>query len=106
MPQRLKIVLRDSADFNGIAWTACVNVPNKSSSSQQQVQVKVPLNQQSFFVPTIFASIVENAKDKGIDKSSITALQLVYSKFEFEGALNPQFQVGDFDLQLLQVKTY
>lgn len=104
MPRRLKVVLRDSSDFNGIAWTACVNVPG-GSNKPRQVKVKVPLNKQSF-VPTIFASIVENAKDKGIDKSSITALQLVYSKFEFEGALNPKFEAGDFDVQILEVKTY
>lgn len=101
MPRRLKVVLRDSTDFNGIAWTATVNVPNKP----KQVKVKTPLNKQSF-VPTMFARIVEDAKDKGIDKTSITGLQLVYSKFEFEGALNQEFQVGDFDLQLLEVKAY
>jgi Complex I intermediate-associated protein 30 (CIA30) len=104
MPQRLKVVLRDSSDFNGIAWTASVNVPT-SGNKPRPVKVKVPLNAESF-VPTIFAKIVETAKDKGIDKSSITALQLVYSKFEFEGALNPKFQVGDFDLQILEVKAY
>ena len=99
MPQRLKVVLRDSNDFNGIAWTACVNVP--SGKSPKQVTVKVPLKN---LVPSIFAKIVPDAKE--FDKSNVTALQLVYSKFEFEGKLNPKFQVGDFDLQVLQVKAY
>ncbi|CAB9507300.1 Complex I intermediate-associated protein 30 domain containing protein [Seminavis robusta] len=100
MPQRLKVVLRDSNDFNGIAWTACINVP-ASKNKQKQVTVKVPLKN---LVPSIFAKIVPDAKD--FDKSSITALQLVFSKFEFEGELNPKFKVGDFDVQVLQVKAY
>lgn len=103
MPRRLKVVLRDSTDFNGIAWTTSVDIP---SNKKGQVTVKVPLNAKSF-VPTRFAQIVKDSQTaKGIQKDSVTALQLVYSKFEYEGALNPQFQVGDFDLQILQVKAY
>ena len=108
MPRRLKVVLRDSTDFNGIAWTTSVDIPNNTllGNKNQQVKVKLPLNSKSL-VPTKFARIINDASVQGgIDKTSITALQLVYSKFEYEGALNPKFQAGDFDLQLLEVKAY
>lgn len=111
MPRRVKVVLRDSTDFNGIAWTTSVDIP--AAGKNKQVAVKVPLKKSGPFsstqplVPTRFAKIVKDDSTKnGIDLSGITCFQLVYSKFEYEGALNPKFQVGDFDLQLLQVKAY
>jgi len=108
MPKRLKVVLRDSTDFNGIAWTASVDIPNNTfgGGKGKQVKVRLPVNRKSL-VPTKFASIVKDPSTAGgIDKSGITALQMVYSKFEYEGELNPKFKAGDFDLQLLQVKAY
>ena len=114
MPRRLKVVLRDSTDFNGIAWTTTVDVPNNNNNNSNNtknntvVKVKVPVNAKSL-LPTIFARIVKNerttSKD-GICKTDITGLQLVYSKFELEGELNPQFQQGNFALKLLEVKAY
>lgn len=104
MPGRLKIVLRDTPDFNGIAWSTSADIPSKTS--KREVRVKVPLNPKSL-VPTRFAQILKGSEtEKGIDKTSVTALQLVYSKFEYEGALNPKFQSGEFELQLLEVRTY
>lgn len=106
MPRRLKVVLRDSTDFNGIAWTSSVDIPN-SGGKNKQVRVKLPLNNNKSLVPTKFAQIINDASvEGGIDKTSITALQLVYSKFEYEGALNPKFEAGDFELQILEVKAY
>jgi hypothetical protein len=103
MPGRLKVVLRDSEDFNGIAWSTSADIPN---TNKREVRVKVPLNPKSL-VPTRFAQILKGSEtDQGIDKTGVTALQLVYSKFEYGGDLNPKFQNGDFELQLLEVKTY
>ena len=94
MPTRLKVVLRDSTDFNGIAWTSSVDVPKSGGNNikNMQVRVKLPLNKNNSLVPTKFAQIInDDSVKEGINKSSITALQLVYSKFEYEGALNPKF---------------
>ena len=109
MPTRLKVVLRDSTDFNGIAWTSSVDVPKSGGNNikNKQVRVKLPLNKPNSLVPTKFAQIInDDSVKEGINKSSITALQLVYSKFEYEGALNPKFVAGDFELQVLEVKAY
>jgi hypothetical protein len=114
MPRRIKVVVRDSTDFNGIAWTISVDLPPKSNggffnsgnAKAQVVSIQVPLQDKSL-IPTRFARIVKDEQGKGgLDKTSVTALQLVYSKFEYEGALNPKFQVGDFELRLLEVKAY
>jgi hypothetical protein len=114
MPRRIKVVVRDSTDFNGIAWTMSVDLPKNgvffqtgNAKQPQVVSIQVPLQDKSL-IPTRFARIVRDEQgNKGkLDKTSVTALQLVYSKFEYEGALNPKFQVGDFELRLLEVKAY
>jgi len=33
-------------------------------------------------------------------------LQFAYSKFEYDGKLNENFDVGDFTLQIAELKTY
>ena len=35
MPRRLKVVVRDSTDFNGIAWTASVEVPSAGNNANK-----------------------------------------------------------------------
>lgn len=120
-PRRLKVVLRDSVDFNGIAWSTSVDLswPNEQekqgtiTTTANTMPIRVPfmLNDGSAaLVPTRFARIVKNTTSSSsslsLNRSHITAIQLVYSKFELEGELNPYFQVGDFQLQLLQVQTY
>jgi len=91
---RLKVVVRDSTDFNGIGWTTSVNIDGKGST------VKIPFKKQ---VPTRFAQIL-SGPSFGADR--VRGLQLVFSKFEYDGALNPKFRSGDFSLQVEEVRTY
>jgi outer membrane lipoprotein SlyB len=91
---RLKVVLRDSTDFNGIGWTTSVNIEAKGST------ITIPFNKQ---VPTRFAQTVLGPT---FGKDQVRGIQFVFSKFEYDGALNPKFRSGDFSVQVEEVKTY
>jgi hypothetical protein len=125
--QRFKIVLRDSTDFNGVCWTTSVDVrgsggriggsipsymklfrpkddvaPNDSSeSTTTTTTVRIPFDKQ---IPTLFAKTVTGTTT--FQKDSIVGVQLAYSKFEYDGALNPKFAVGDIQLEILEIKAY
>jgi len=89
---RLKVVMRDSTEFNGVAWTTSEPVSKRS--------IKIPFDQQA---PTIFAKTVES---EPFQKDQVKSIQLVYSKFEYDGALNPTFVTGDFALQVEEIRAY
>lgn len=38
--------------------------------------------------------------------TNIASLQLLYSKFEYDGKLNPAFEAGPFELPISSIKTY
>eukprot|EP00521_Asterionellopsis_glacialis_P007435 CAMPEP_0195290200 /NCGR_PEP_ID=MMETSP0707-20130614/6162_1 /TAXON_ID=33640 /ORGANISM="Asterionellopsis glacialis, Strain CCMP134" /LENGTH=274 /DNA_ID=CAMNT_0040350295 /DNA_START=81 /DNA_END=905 /DNA_ORIENTATION=+ len=94
--QRFKFVVRDSTDFNGICWTTSIDVPTKKGMTT----VKVPFQKQ---VPTLFAKTVP---DQTFQSSNVVGLQFAYSKFEYDGDLNPNFTVGDMHLQILEMSAY
>lgn len=41
-----------------------------------------------------------------LDPSSIASIQLMLSKFEYDGELNPSFQSGPFELPIADMRTY
>ena len=92
--QRLKVALRDSTSFNGIVWSTSVDMSNGKA-------IRVPFDKQ---VPTLFARI-DNTADP-FQKDNVTAMQLVYSKFEYDGALNPKFFAGPVDVQVEEIRAY
>jgi hypothetical protein len=99
---RLKVVLRDSTEFNGVGWTSSKDTTKSPLSSfKTLVTLKIPFDKQ---IPTRFAKIVQDYPP--FNKASVKAFQLTYSKFEYDGALNPKFQRGDFELQLLEIRSY
>jgi hypothetical protein len=91
---RLKLVVRDSTDFNGIGWTSSFDIAGNGST------VKIPFDKQ---VPTRFAQTVSGQK---FAKDQVRGMQLVFSKFEYDGALNPKFQLGAFQVQVEEIRTY
>ncbi|KAL7529435.1 hypothetical protein ACHAWF_002975 [Thalassiosira exigua] len=88
--RRFKFVVRDSTDFNGICWT---------SEFDAKAVVRIPFAKQT---PTIFANAVEG----NFDDENIVGFQLAYSKFEYDGKLNKKFKLGEFALQVLELKAY
>ena len=108
---RLKIVLRDSADFNGIGWTTSRDTAgslSRLSSTKPLTTLKIPFdgngNGNQSLVPSRFAKILTDAPP--FASSNVKAFQLTYSKFEYDGGLNPKFYLGDFSIQLLEIRAY
>jgi hypothetical protein len=91
---RLKVVLRDSVEFNGISWTSSKDVDANGKT------IKIPFSKQ---VPTMFAKTVSG---QTFSKDQVKGIQLVFSKFEYDGALNPKFSVGDFQVQVEEIRAY
>ena len=94
--RRYKAIVRDSYDWNGIAWSQSFDVP-----PAEWCDVDLPFDQ---FVPTLFARTVPGGAT--VDKSQIHTVQLTYSKFEYDSALNPNFEAGPFELQIENIRTY
>jgi hypothetical protein len=93
---RYKCILRDSIDWNGIAWTSSFTMPKGGEKT-----VALPF---ASFVPTLFARTVPDSPPLRTDR--ILAVQLSLSKFEYDGGLNPTFREGRFNLTLRDIETY
>lgn len=89
--QRMKLVLRDDSDWNGIAWTAIFD-----TDANRQRETRIPFNT---LKATKYAKILNTTS--GFNSSNVCAVQLVLSKFEFEKALNPKFKAGRFEFTLI-----
>ncbi|KAJ1403704.1 NADH:ubiquinone oxidoreductase intermediate-associated protein 30 [Ochromonadaceae sp. CCMP2298] len=94
--QRYKLILRDDADWNGIAWShSLLTRPNKT------VEYKIPF---ALFKPTKFARVLANFRP--FDQTQLTGFQLSLSKFEYDGGLNGEFREGGFQLNVESIGTY
>eukprot|EP00435_Cladocopium_sp_Y103_P034263 s1329_g8.t2 len=91
--QRFKLIIRDSYDWNGIAWSYEFDTQTLLPSMDGIVEASAPFTE---FVPTLFARRVPNQQ---FDKSQLTAIQITLSKFGYDGALNPNFKAGSFELE-------
>lgn len=91
---RIKIGLRDTNEFNGVVWNSSINVNNAQI-------VRVPF---STLIPNKFANRIVSEIE--FNRSNVVGIQFVYSKFEYDGDLNPKFRTGGFRLQVLEVKAY
>lgn len=89
--KRFKFVVRDSTEFNGICWTTEFDAGSV---------IRIPWAKQ---IPTIFAKTVNG---KNFDDEKVVGFQVAYSKFEYDGQLNKKFQLGDFALQIMELKAY
>jgi outer membrane lipoprotein SlyB len=99
--RRFKFVVRDSAEFNGITWTTSKDLNSSSSLSSGGVNtVRIDFDKQ---IPALFARTVP---DQTFKKNNVVAVQIAYSKFEYDGKLNPKFSLGDVRLQLLELRAY
>mmetsp|Transcript_24320 Transcript_24320/g.56670 ORF Transcript_24320/g.56670 Transcript_24320/m.56670 type:complete len:258 (-) Transcript_24320:76-849(-) len=106
--KRYKVSVRDSADFNGIVWAKSVEIGNSNPAMklfQQQEDAKpqtirIPLNQ---FRATRFAKTIPR---QVLRKDRIVGFQLTYSKFEYDGNLNPNFELGPVDVQVQAIRAY
>jgi len=88
---RYKLILRDDANWDGISWCKSFDTaPGKWTT------VSVPFKD---FEPVFRARTLKGSQLKApFDQTNIRAVQLMVSKFEYDGALNPRFYPGEFRL--------
>ena len=92
---RYKFMLRTETRWDGIAYCYSFDTP-----ADEWLTVQIPF---AVLVPVFRAKSVS---DRAFEPSHVTAVQLMLSKFEYDGALNPQFRSGFFQLQVESIQAY
>jgi hypothetical protein len=92
---RYKFMLRCETRWDGVAYSYSFD-----TVADTWMTVQVPF---SALIPVMRAKTVS---DRPFDPSCVTALQLMLSKFEYNGALNPHFQPGLFRLEIESIDGY
>ncbi|MEW5307468.1 MAG: hypothetical protein WDW36_009863 [Sanguina aurantia] len=93
--QRYKFIIRDDSNWDGVAHTL-------SFDTQPDVWQTVRLRFADF-VPVFRAKTVPNGTR--LNPRTINSVQLMLSKFEYDGRLNPSFRAGAFQLPLACIRT-
>jgi Complex I intermediate-associated protein 30 (CIA30) len=94
--QRYKIFLRPTAQWDGLGYAYSFDTDALTFTN-----LRIPFRN---FVPVMRAKTVPNAPF--LDPSQISSLQIMLSKFEYDGGLNPHFRSGDFRLELFSIGAY
>ena len=90
------MIVRNEAKWDGIGY--CYSFDTVYNI---WITVTVPFDE---LIPVFRAKTVKDGSK--FDGSSIFSFQLMLSKFEYDGALNPKFTPGIFQLELESVKAY
>ncbi|KAM3251268.1 protein HIGH CHLOROPHYLL FLUORESCENCE PHENOTYPE, chloroplastic isoform X1 [Capsicum annuum] len=93
--RRYKLIVRTSRDWDTVGYTAIFDTVEGWQS------VRLPF---SSLRPIFRARTVLDAPP--FDPSQITSLQLMFSKFESDGKLNPTFKEGPFELPVSCIRAY
>jgi uncharacterized protein YbjT (DUF2867 family) len=94
--KRYKIFLRTEAVWDGIGYGYSFD-----TVANTWIDVRISF---ADLIPVFRAKTVKDCPP--IEKSKIRSFQLMLSKFEYDGALNPKFSDGGFSLQLQSIKAY
>jgi NAD(P)-dependent dehydrogenase (short-subunit alcohol dehydrogenase family) len=94
--QRYKLILRMEPAWDGVGYTASFD-----TRPGEWQTVRLPF---AAFVPVFRAKTVAGAPR--FDPRRLTSVQLMLSKFEYDGRLNPAFREGAFELPLQRVSAY
>ncbi|MBN3943113.1 CIA30 family protein [Nostoc sp. NMS9] len=94
--QRYKIFLRTDTKWDGIGYSYSFD-----TVANTWIDIHIPF---ADLTPVFRAKVVKDAPP--IEQSRICSFQLMLSKFEYDGALNPKFSPGGFAFQLESIKAY
>ncbi|XP_050223646.1 protein HIGH CHLOROPHYLL FLUORESCENCE PHENOTYPE 173, chloroplastic [Mercurialis annua] len=94
--RRYKLIIRISRDWDTIGYTASFD-----TVAGQWQSIRLPF---STLRPIFRARTVADAPP--FDPSNIISLQLMFSKFEYDGKLNPTFVEGPFQFPVSSIKAY
>lgn len=94
--QRYKFFLRTDTAWDGVGYSYSFD-----TVANTWIDVCIPFTD---LTPVFRAKTVKDGAP--IDSSKVASFQLMLSKFEYDGVLNPQFSPGGFTLQVESVKAY
>ncbi|XVE88238.1 hypothetical protein DITRI_Ditri19aG0053800 [Diplodiscus trichospermus] len=94
--RRYKLIVRTSTDWDTVGYTASFD-----TIGGQWQSIRLPF---SSLRPVFRARTISDAPP--FDPSNVVSLQLMFSKFEYDGKLNPTFVEGPFELPVSSVRAY
>ncbi|GMH41686.1 hypothetical protein BSKO_09596 [Bryopsis sp. KO-2023] len=94
--QRFKMIIRTDTNWDGIGF--CRSFDTVDGEWQT---INLPFSE---FIPVFRAKTVKDGAK--LNPTSIASIQLMLSKFEYDGELNPNFSVGEFALPMSYIKGY
>ncbi|KAK8487633.1 hypothetical protein V6N11_061617 [Hibiscus sabdariffa] len=94
--RRYKLIVCTSTDWDTVGYTASFD-----TVVGQWQSIRLPF---STLRPIFRARTVSDAQP--FDPSNVVSFQLMFSKFEYDGKLNPTFVEGPFELPLSSIKAY
>ncbi|XP_010529212.1 PREDICTED: uncharacterized protein LOC104806167 isoform X1 [Tarenaya hassleriana] len=93
---RYKLLIRTSRDWDTIGYTASFDTEEGKWQS-----IRIPF---SSLRPVFRARTISDAPP--FNAANIISFQLMFSKFEYDGQLNPTFKDGPFELPLSSIRAY
>jgi uncharacterized protein YbjT (DUF2867 family) len=94
--KRYKFLIRTETKWDGTAYSYSFDTVSNSWMS-----VRIPF---ASLIPVFRAKTLKDSAP--INPSNIYSFQLMLSKFEYDGELNPKFSPGGFALQVESIKAY
>jgi Complex I intermediate-associated protein 30 (CIA30) len=94
--QRYKLFLRPSEQWDGISYGYSFD-----TNANSFTDLRIPF---SNLMPVKRAKIVNDAPP--LERRQVSSIQIMLSKFEYDGGLNPSFRPGEFELELCSIGAY
>lgn len=94
--KRYKFLLRDESRWDGIGYSLSFD-----TAANTWITVQAPFAE---LIPVFRARTLQDGQR--IDPSQIRAFQVMLSKFEYDGNLNPTFEPGEFQLHIETIRAY
>lgn len=96
--QRYKFIARTEDSFDGVGYTCSFDTTPGAWQT-----IRIPFAR---LIPVFRAKTVTD-RPSFVDQSNhLSSLQLMLSKFEYDGKLNPSWREGPFELPVQYIKTY
>lgn len=93
--RRYKLIVRDERRWDGVAHCSSFD-----TVAGQYLEVRVPWSE---FRPVFRGKTV---RDRTLDSSRVVAVQLMLSRFEYDGGMNPSYGEGAFELRVTSIGAY
>jgi hypothetical protein len=92
---RYKFLLRGESQWDGVAFGTSID-----TEAERWITMRIP-----------FKQLIASFRSKSIagavfNSTQVYSMQFMLSKFEYDGALNPKFKTGKFQLQIESISAY